>query len=265
MDVKDSMVVVTGGGAGIGAALVDLLVAEGAAGILVSDRDLSAAEQVAARHAGGAARVIARQADMTSGEDIDRLVAFAERTFGHIDILCSNAGIMTTGGVELPAGDWDLAWRINLMAHVHAARAALPLMVRRGRGHFVNIVSAAGMLTAPGAGPYSVTKHAAVGLAEWMAITYGDQGIGVSLVCPGAVQTGMLAASLADGNEGVRRVAATSAVLDAVSVARAIVEGVIADRFLITPHEDTLPNTQRKWNDPDRWIRGMRAFLRTTA
>ena len=265
MNLAGSIIVVTGGGGGIGAALVAAFVAEGAGAVIVSDRDVVAAERVAACHAQSACMVIAHPADMSSTSDIDALVAAVEGRFGRIDLFCSNAALMTDGGVDVSDDAWDMTWHVNVMAHVRAARAALPGMIARGQGYFVNIASAAGMLTAPGAAPYTTTKHAAVGFAEWLAISHGDQGIGVTLVCPGAVQTNMLATSLAVGNEGVRRVAATSAVIGPEVVAEATIEGVKAGRFLVTPHADTLINTQRKWGDVDRWIRGMRSFLRVAA
>lgn len=147
---------------------------------------------------------------------------------------------------------------VNVMAHVHAATG----MLERGRGHLLTVGSAAGMLTAPGAAAYTTSKHAAQGFAEWMAITYGDRGIDVSIVNPGPIETEMLATSLAAGNEGVHRVAAASEVISADAAAKLVVEGIKAGRFLITTHSDTISNTQKKWSDIERWISGMRKFLR---
>ncbi|MCW1432304.1 SDR family oxidoreductase [Novosphingobium sp. JCM 18896] len=265
MDWKDKVVIVTGGARGIGAALVDLIVEEGGRAVVVSDRDAGAAQAVADIHGKASTKVVAMPADIADAAAVADLAHYAERTFGQVDIVCSNAGLMTDGGVEVTDEAWGLTWNVNVMAHVRIARAVMPGMIARGSGHFVNVASAAGVLTAPGAAAYTATKHAAVGLAEWMAITYGDQGIGVSVVCPGAVRTDMLAASLEVGNEGVRRVAESSVVMTPVDVARAIIDGVKADAFLITPHADTIKNTQRKWSDVDRWIRGMRSFLRVAA
>jgi NAD(P)-dependent dehydrogenase (short-subunit alcohol dehydrogenase family) len=168
---------------------------------------------------------------------------------------------MIDGGFELTDEQWQLSWDINVMAHVHAARAAMPGMLERGGGHFLNVLSAASLLTAPGAAAYASTKHAAIGFAEWLAIAHRSRGIRVSVVCPGAVRTQMLVDSLANGNAGVRRIAESGTILDPAVVAEAAITGVKEDRFLITSHEDTLANTQRKWSGPDRWVQAMAAFL----
>jgi NAD(P)-dependent dehydrogenase (short-subunit alcohol dehydrogenase family) len=264
MKLDQAVAIITGGGAGIGAALVAAVLAEGAAAVVVADRDGDAAAAVAGRHADGAATVVAKRCDVANQADVEALVADTERRFGRIDLVCSNAGLMIDGGLELSAERWERSWAVNVMAHVHAARAAMPGMLARGKGHFMNVCSAAGMLTAPGAAPYAVTKHAALAFAEWLAITYGDQGIGVSALCPEAVRTDMLAASLA-ANDGVRRLTANAMVLDPEAVAAAAVAGLKAGSFLILPHPRTLAGTQRKWADVGRWLQGMRDALRATA
>jgi NAD(P)-dependent dehydrogenase (short-subunit alcohol dehydrogenase family) len=228
---------------------------------VVADRDADAAAVIAGRHGAAA---IARRCDVASQQEVEALVADTERRFGRIDLICSNAGVMIDGGLEIDAESWQRSWAVNVMAHVHAARAAMPGMLARGAGHFLNVCSAAGMLTAPGAAPYAATKHAALGFAEWLAIAYGDRGIGVSVLCPEAVRTAMLAASLA-GNDAVRRLMAQAQVLDPAAVAAAAVAGLKAGSFLILPHARTLAGTQRKWSDVGRWLEGMRAAVRATA
>jgi NAD(P)-dependent dehydrogenase (short-subunit alcohol dehydrogenase family) len=264
MKLERAIVIVTGGGGGIGAALVDAVVAAGAAAVVVADRDGDAAAAAAERHRAAAGTVVARSCDVANQVEIEALVADTERRFGRIDLVCSNAGVMIDGGLALDAETWNRSWAVNVMAHVHAARAAMPGMLARGGGHFLSVCSAASMLTAPGAAPYAVTKHAALGLAEWLAIAYGDRGIGVSVLCPEAVRTDMLAASLA-GNGAVRRLMAHAEVLDPAAVAAAAVAGLKSGAFLILPHARTLASTQRKWADVGRWLQGMRAALRASA
>jgi NAD(P)-dependent dehydrogenase (short-subunit alcohol dehydrogenase family) len=264
MNLDRAVVIVTGGGGGIGAALVAAVLAAGSAAVVVADRDGDAAAAVAVRHGSDAAGVVARRCDVARQAEVEALVADTERRFGRIDLVCSNAGVMVDGGLELPAEPWDRSWAVNVMAHVHAARAAMPGMLARGGGHFLNVCSAAGMLTAPGAAPYATTKHAALGFAEWLAIAYGDRGIGVSVLCPEAVRTDMLAAAQT-ANSAVRRLMANALVLDPEAVAAAAVDGLKADSFLILPHTRTLAGTQRKWADIGRWLQGMRNALRATS
>ena len=163
MEIEGRIVVVTGGGSGIGEALVAAAVSEGAAGVVIGDRDPIAAERVARRYGTAKAVIIAEPCEAESESDIQRLAATCEARFGRIDLFCSNAGIMVDGGLDLPIDQWSRSWSINVMAHVHAARAAIPGMLRLGGGYFLNVCSAAGMLTAPGAAPYATTKHAALG------------------------------------------------------------------------------------------------------
>src|SRR5580693_8151571 len=190
MNLTGKVAVVTGGASGIGRALCRRFAAEGARGVVVADLDGAAAEQVA-REIGG----LAVRTDVSRESDVAQLVERATAAFGAIDLLCSNAGIAMEGGIETPDGDWQRIWGINFMAHVYAARAVLPGMLARGQGYLLQTASAAGLLTQVGAGPYSVTKHAAVGFAEWLAITYRSRGIQVSCLCPQGVHTNMLHAT----------------------------------------------------------------------
>jgi len=187
MEVKDKVAIVTGGANGIGRALCRRLAAGGARGVVVADKDERAAMQVAEEIGGLAVAV-----DVSVEADSVRLVEQATARFGPVDLFCSNAGIGLNGGPEVSNADWERIWQINVMAHVYAVRAVLPEMLKRGEGYLLNTASAAGLLTQIGSAPYSVTKHAAVAFAEWLAVTYGDAGIRVSCLCPQGVRTNML-------------------------------------------------------------------------
>ena len=206
-EAAGKVAVVTGGASGIGRALCRRFAAEGARGVVVADVDAAGAAQVA-REIGG----LAVRTDVSREADIVRLVERAMAAFGAIDLFCSNAGIAMEGGVETSDADWQRIWGINFMAHVYAARAVLPGMLARGRGYLLQTASAAGLLTQIGSAPYAVTKHAAVSLAEWLAVTYGDRGIRVSCLCPQGVRTNMLAeAETRDGTLSAGRRARTRA------------------------------------------------------
>lgn len=260
MDIAGTTLVITGAGNGIGAAIAERFAARGAR-VLVGDLDAEAAETVAARIRAAGGTALAQAADVAREADIQALVARAEAELGPVDILCSNAGINQNGGPEAPDDLWNRAWSINVMAHVHAARAALPGMLARGRGYILNNCSAAGLLTAPGAAAYATTKHAAVAFAEWLAVTHGGQGIRVSAICPQAVATRMLDASVASGNAATRELAKVGRTLTPGEVAACVEDGVRAERFLILPHAEVAEMHLRKAQDPDRWLAGMRKFL----
>ncbi len=191
--------------------------------------------------------------DVSDEADVQRLVAAAEEKFGPIDLFCSNAGIALGGGVEAPNSDWQMIWDVNLMAHVYAARAVVPKMLERGDGYLLQTASAAGLLSSIGSAPYAVTKHAAVALAEWMAITYGP-AVKVSCLCPQGVFTNMLMRPDAGpATEMLRAEAVTVEV-----VADAVVAALAEEKFLVLPHPIVADYVQRKAVDHDRWIRGMR-------
>ena len=250
MDVAGASVVVTGAGSGIGRAMAKRFAAGGAK---VTAADLS--EETAAATAatfGG----VAVQCDVRSETAIVDLVARAEEAHGPIDLFCSNAGVAIGGGPDAPDADWTISWEVHVMAHVYAARAVLPGMLARGHGYLLNTASAAGLLTNLGAAPYTATKHAAVGLAEWLAITYGDAGIKVSCLCPQGVNTPMLMAGL-DETAGAA-VLASGEVLEPEDVAEAVIEGLAAERFMILPHPVVKKYLEGKVGDYDRWIGGMR-------
>jgi NAD(P)-dependent dehydrogenase (short-subunit alcohol dehydrogenase family) len=251
MELRDRVVIVTGGASGIGAALCRRFAAEGARAVVVADMDGDGAAAVASEIGGTPATTdVAREADV---------VALVERTIdehGPVDLFCSNAGIAIGGGVEVPNDEWQRIWEINTMAHVYAARAVLPGMLARGEGYLLNTASAAGLLTNLGAAPYAVTKHAAVALAEWLSITHGDAGIKVSVLCPQGVRTPMLLGGAELGDDASRMLLAGA--IEPVAVAEAVVEGLRAETFLILPHPEVLEFLQRKAGDYDRWLGGMR-------
>jgi NAD(P)-dependent dehydrogenase (short-subunit alcohol dehydrogenase family) len=246
MEMAGRVAVVTGGAGGIGRALCRRFAAEGAR-VVVADLDADGALAVAGEFGG-----LAVATDVSVEADLVRLVEATIDAYGAVDLFCSNAGIITGGiegsGIEAPDEDWDRIWRINVLAHVYGARAVVPHMLERGEGYLLTTASAAGLLTIIGNAPYAVTKHAAVALAEWLAITYGDRGIGVSCLCPEGVKTDMLPADawLAPG------------AIEPEEVADAVVQGLAAERFLILPHPAVAEYFRHKAADYDRWLRGMR-------
>ncbi len=249
MLLRGKTIVVTGAGNGIGAALCRRFAALEARKIFVTDIDSAAAEEVAKLIGGVAMRV-----DVAVESQIQELVARA----GDIDLFCSNAGISIPGGVEVNDAGWERIWSINVKAHLYAARAVLPRMLARGGGYFLQTVSAAGLLTQIGSAPYAVTKHAALALAEWIAVTYGDRGIKVSCLCPQGVRTNMLLG----GDIGAAKFLLDGA-LDPDTVAEVAVDGIAQERFLILPHPEVAEYLLRKASDYDRWLRGMRRLQAT--
>jgi NAD(P)-dependent dehydrogenase (short-subunit alcohol dehydrogenase family) len=245
--VEGLRAVVTGAGSGIGAALARRLAAAGAR-VVVNDLDADRAHDVAASIDGFAA-----PGDAAGDEGCAALVRAAREAFGGVDLFCANAGVGVGGGPEAPDADWELAWQVNVLAHVHAARHVLPEWLQRGRGHFVATVSAAGLLTMPGAAPYAVTKHAALAFAEWMAMTYGDRGVRVQALCPQGVRTPMLSAS---GDLG-RRILAPEAI-EPEAVAELTVTSLEDGPFLLLPHPEVARYYAGRAADPDAWLAGMR-------
>ena len=246
MELKDKVVVVTGGASGIGRALCKRFAQDGARGIVVSDLDGAGAERTAAETGG-----VAVQSDVAREGDVQALVARALAEFGHIDLFCSNAGIAIDGGVEVPDSEWRRIIDVNFMAHLYAARAVLPGMLSRKQGYILATASAAGLLTQIGSAPYAVTKHMAVAFAEWISMTHGDEGIKVSCLCPQGVRTGML-------NESSGPAFLLAGAIEADEVAAAVVQGLRDECFLILPHPEVKTYFERKAGDYDRWLRGMR-------
>ena len=250
MDIKDRIVVVTGAASGIGRALCVAAAEAGAKRVVCADLNEAGAQETA-----GMVDGVAHRVNVGVEDDIRVLVETTERDVGPIDLFCSNAGILTLGGPEVPNEEWQKIWDINVMVHVWAARHVVPRMAARGGGHLLNTASAAGLLSQVAAMPYAVTKHAAVGVAEWLALTYADQGIKVSLLCPLAVRTGMTA-----GREG--GVASMDGMLDAAPVAKACLDAVRDETFLVLPHPEVLGYMRNKTDNYDRWIGGMRKLNR---
>jgi NAD(P)-dependent dehydrogenase (short-subunit alcohol dehydrogenase family) len=256
MELADRHIVVTGAGSGIGRGLARRFAAEGARAVVVADLDLAGAESVAEEIGG-----LAVHTDVSRESDIQALVARAREANGPIDLFCSNAGVAgPAGGPEAPDEDWQQIWDINVMAHVRAARALLPEMVARGDGYLLNTASAAGLLTQVSALAYSATKHAAVAVAEWLAITYADAGIKVSCLCPQAVRTPLLEVALEDPIGAAPLLA--GGVLEPAEVAEAVVAGIREERFLILPHAEVAKFMALKGAQPERWLTGMRRLVR---
>ena len=256
MQLTGRNVVVTGGGGGIGGALARRFAAEGARGVVVADRELAGAQAVAEEIGG-----LAVQFDAGREDGVNALIAQAREAYGPIDVFVSNAGVPGVGGGPEAADEvWDEAWRVNVMAHVWASRALLPEMLDRGEGYLVNTASAAGLLTQVSSLIYSVTKHAAVALAEWLAIEYGEKGIRVSCICPQGVRTPMLERAMDDPAAAAALNA--GGLLEPDDVAAATIAGIEAEHLLILPHEEVAKFMALKGAEPERWIAGMRRLVR---
>lgn len=276
--VRGKVAVVTGGGSGIGEGLARRFAAEGAACVALLDVNLEAARRVAedierevARDGageeggGGATRVLAVRADVGRQTDVEAALAEVAETAGEVDIYCSNAGIVATGGLETSADDWQQNWQVNTMAHVYAAQVLIPKMAERGSGFFAITASAAGLLTEMSSLSYSVVKHGAVAVGEWLSLTYGSGayakgGVQISVLCPQGVRTGMFTedAAVAAGVDGV---------LMPSDVADVVMESMQDGRFLILPHPNVRKYARYRADDHDRWLAGMRRLrhrLRTS-
>ncbi|MDP6829700.1 MAG: SDR family oxidoreductase [Alphaproteobacteria bacterium] len=247
MQVKDKIAVVTGGASGIGRALARRFNAEGAAKVVVADLNEEGIAAVADEIGG-----LAVPTNVGVEEDVINLVKTTESQVGPIDLFCSNAGIAVHGDLENSNEEWQRVWDVNLMSHVYAARAVVPGMIERGGGYLLNTASAAGLLSQVGSSTYSVTKHAAVGFAEWLSITYGNRGIKVSVLCPQAVRTAMTA-GLENGG-----VAGVDGMMEAEELAEVVIQTLAEESFLCLPHPQVLEYMRRKTGDYDRWLKGMR-------
>ena len=248
MEVQDKTIVVTGGASGIGKAMCERFAAEGARQVVVADLNGDGAAAVAERI--GVARAAARQVDVGVEAELIDLIDDTESRFGPIDLFCSNAGIGLGKGLDEPDEVWDAIWRVNTQSHIWVARHLVPKMIARGGGYLLNTASAAGLLTQIGSVTYAVTKHAAVALAEWIAITHGRDGIKVSVLCPQAVRTAMTA----DGPG----VAGVDGMIEPEQAADAVIEALREERFLVLPHPEVAEYIRRKSTDYDRWLHGMR-------
>ena len=252
MEIRDKVVVVTGAASGIGQALARRFQAEGARRIVAVDLD-EAGAQVTADELGG----VAMRADVGVEADVATVIERTEAEVGPIDLFCSNAGLALGADLVAPNHEWQRSWDVNVMSHVYAARRLVPRTIARGGGHFLITASAAGLLNQIGLAAYGVTKHAAVGFGEWLAITHGHEGIGVSLLCPEAVRTAMTA------NSSTATVAAAGdGMMEPEVLADFVIEGLSEQRFLILPHPEVLTYMRRKTDDYDRWIGGMNRLMR---
>ena len=248
MELNGAGVVVTGGGSGIGAALARRLAGQGAR-VVVNDLDAAKAAAVAEELGAGA---LAIPGDAASPEGVEALIAAAIEHLGAIDLYCANAGVGGPATLEDEAG-WDLAWNVNVLAHVRAARALLPGWLERGRGHFLATVSAAGLLTMLGAPAYSVTKHGALAFAEWLSATYGDKGITVQALCPQGVRTAMMDAA---GKAG--ELLLVPSAIEPEDVADTVIEALDDGRFLILPHPEAAGYYAYRASSTDEWLAAMR-------
>src|SRR3954451_4834422 len=256
MEVENKNVIVTGGAGGIGKALAWKFIEEGAAGVVV--RDLAAANpQAVADELGERASAFA--GDVSDQPTVEALVAHAEEVHGPVDLFCANAGVAIGVMLEDDEAVWDTAFGVNIRSHIYAAKVLVPKWLERGSGYFLTTASAAGIVSQIGSAPYAVTKHAAVAFAEWLSITYGDAGIGVSCLAPMGVNTNMLNAGA--GDDGVTAgdvVRAAGMVVEPEQVAADVVAALREERFLVLPHPEVLTFFQRKGSDYDRWLVGMR-------
>jgi NAD(P)-dependent dehydrogenase (short-subunit alcohol dehydrogenase family) len=249
--VSGAGIVVTGAGSGIGAALARRFAAEGGR-VIVNDIDADAAEAVAA-----SCGAVAVPGDAASQDGVAALIGAARAELGEIDLYCANAGIARGVDEAADEADWDASWQVNVMAHVRAARLLTGPWLERGQGHLICTVSAAGLLSMVGAAPYSVTKHAALGFAEWMALTYAHRGITVQAICPQGVRTGML-----DGTDPRAEAVLGDSVITPEAVADAVIAGMAAGTFLILPHPEVADMYAGRAADPDRWLHGMNKLHR---
>jgi NAD(P)-dependent dehydrogenase (short-subunit alcohol dehydrogenase family) len=251
--IDGKVAVVTGAAGGIGAALAHAL-SEAGARVVTTDLEADGVDVAA---------------DVSQTEDIKEVLAVAQERFGPVDFYCANAGIGGVQGIGEDDADWERIIDVNVMAHVRAARLLVPGWLERGEGYFASTASAAGLLTQIGAAPYSVTKHAAVAFSEWLSVTYGDRGVGVSCLCPMGVNTNMLNGGLESEDEtealGANVVAAAGDILEPETVADRVLEAIEAETFLVLPHPEVLEFFRRKGTDYDRWLRGMRRLQGTVA
>jgi NAD(P)-dependent dehydrogenase (short-subunit alcohol dehydrogenase family) len=250
MELAGKVVVVTGAAGGIGSGMCARFEAEGAT-VVGADRAA----------VGGIAGRGIRACDVTDAYAVKTLVDDVVGEYGGIDLFCSNAGITTGVALDDPDDLWHMALEINTMAHVYAARAVVPHMIERGSGYLLNTASAAGLLTSPGDAPYAVSKHGAVAFAEWLAITYGDRGIRVSVLCPMGVATPMLMDPLAAGDPGAQAVANSGDIVSVDHVVDHVIAGLRDERFLILPHPEVGTFWAQKAAEPDRWLAGMRRLV----
>lgn len=257
MQVADKVIVVTGAGSGIGRAMVEAFTQEGATSVIASDLNEDSAKKTADDFG-----CLAMQCDVAQDQDVKKLIDTVEADCGPIDLFCSNAGLGTGLSEQAPDNEWQISWDVNVMSHVYAARHLVPAMIERGGGYFLNTASAAGLLNQIGGAAYGVTKHAAIGFGEWLALTYKHQGIKVSMLCPQAVRTPMTMAASENETGGVQS-AAQDGMIEPEDVANSALEGLKEEKFLMLPHPEVADYMGRKAADYDRWLGGMNRLHQT--
>jgi len=255
LELKDKIIVVTGGASGIGRAMAIRFKAEGAKQVVAVDINIDGAEATAELIGG-----VAMSADVSKEEDIQRVIEATEDTIGPIDLFCSNAGVGMAESINSANKEWQMSWDINVMSHVYASRHLLPRMISRGGGYFLNTSSAAGLLNQIGGAAYGVTKHAAVGFGEWLAIHHQHQGIKVSMLCPQAVRTPMT-----DNDNDATAAAASNGMIEPEELCDTVVEGLRSETFMILPHPIVLDYMRNKTSNYDRWIGGMNKLMKKIA
>jgi NAD(P)-dependent dehydrogenase (short-subunit alcohol dehydrogenase family) len=253
MQIRDKIIVVTGAGSGIGKALVAKFIEEGAKAVVGVDINADTAEQTAAE-----CGCLAMSADVAKESDVKRIIEDTENKLGPIDLFCSNAGVAAGVSEQSANDEWQFSWDVNVMSHVYAARHLVPRMIQRGGGYFLNTASAAGLLNQIGGAAYGTTKHAAVGFAEWLALTYAHQGIKVSILCPQAVRTAMTENTEDQGTKA----ASGDGMMEPGQLADIVVDHLEREAFLILTHEEVKVYMQRKTSDYDRWIGGMNRLFK---
>ena len=250
MELSNKVAVITGGSGGIGRAMTKAFIKEGAKAIVLVDLDEEAVNT--------AATELGCDGETCDVTDEAQLAAVVKRTldkYGRIDLFCSNAGAGAGGLLTDASNDiWQKQWELHVMSHLYAARAVLPGMIERGEGYLLNTASAAGLLAAIGSGPYTVTKGAAIKLAEFLSISHGDEGIKVSVLCPQGVNTAMAPRSLGDGQ--------TDGIIEADELAETVVNTIREERFYVLPHPEVEDYVRRKGDNIDRWLGGMRRLRR---
>jgi len=252
LELQNKIIAITGAGSGIGRALAVRFHAEGAKKIIAVDINLGDAQDTADRVNG-----VAMIADVANENDISRVIEEIESSVGAIDLFCSNAGVAIGESIDSVNSEWQASWDINVMSHVYAARHLVPRMVARGGGYFLNTASAAGLLNQIGGAAYGVTKHAAVGFGEWLAIHHKHEGIKVSMLCPQAVRTPMTAI-----DSKAIAAAASDGMIEPEELANCVVEALRKESFLILPHAIVLEYMRHKTSNYDRWIGGMNKLMR---
>lgn len=264
MIVEGSVAIVTGGSGGIGSALAQRLLEHGASVVVTDLGAERVAQTVAALEPFAPGRVAGLAGDCSDEQHVRAVIDLATERFGPVDLYAANAGVGLGQGLDSSEHDWDTSIDVNVLAHVRAARLLTPGWLERGRGYFLSTASAAGLLTQIGSPTYSVTKHAAVGFAEWMSVTYGSRGIAVSCLCPMGVNTDMLNGGAESDDEtarmGARAVTDAGGVLEPLEVADIVIKAIGTEQFLILPHPEVLEFYRRKGSDYDRWLSGMRRY-----